>query len=453
VNRPIAIQVEDVWKTFRVPEQRVDTLKERVVRPFQRVSYRTFEALKGVSFDVYDGEFFGIVGQNGSGKSTLLKIMASIYKADRGSVRVAGRVAPFIELGVGFNPEFTANENIEINGVLMGLTRREARARADRIIDFAELGEFRDLKVKNYSSGMMVRLAFAIMVEADADIMLIDEVLAVGDAGFAQKCMDVFRARKRAGKTVVLVTHDMMTVQSMCDRALVLDRGELVYIGDPDEAARHYLRINFQREGSDAPELATDGAPAGAGTTETAGGEIAVLRSHASLVRAWLERRGQEQRNLELGDPLHARVVLRIETPIRDPMFGFQLFSENGILLLQTPRWRLPQNNTPASNSVSLKPGTHVTLELRAPNVLAPGRYRLAAWIAEELGRHELAVQAIPALSFVVFGMAPTGPLLHLDCSYSATVHSPQSTHLTADARKSIELTEGSAQISEPTHE
>jgi len=452
VNRPVAIQVEDVWKTFRVPEQRVDTLKERVVRPFQRVSYRTFEALKGVSFEVYDGEFFGIVGQNGSGKSTLLKIMASIYKADRGRVRVAGRVAPFIELGVGFNPEFTANENIEINGVLMGLTRREARARADRIINFAELGEFRDLKVKNYSSGMMVRLAFAIMVEADADIMLIDEVLAVGDAGFAQKCMDVFRARKRAGRTVVLVTHDMMTVQAMCDRALVLDRGELVYIGDPDEAARHYLRINFQREGSDAPELSTDGAPPHGSSTETAGGEIAVLRSHASLVRAWLERNGEVQRNLELGDPIDARVVLRIETPIHDPMFGFQLFSDNGTLLLQTPRWRLPQD-APNQNSVTLTPGTHVTLALRAPNVLAPGRYRLAAWIAEELGRHEVAVQAIPALSFVVFGIAPTGPLLHLDCSYSATVDITDTTPIPTDPRRSIELSEGSARISESTHE
>lgn len=452
MNRPVAIQVEDVWKTFRVPEQRVDTLKERVVRPFQRVSYRTFEALKGVSFEVYDGEFFGIVGQNGSGKSTLLKIMASIYKADRGRVRVAGRVAPFIELGVGFNPEFTANENIEINGVLMGLTRREARARADRIINFAELGEFRDLKVKNYSSGMMVRLAFAIMVEADADIMLIDEVLAVGDAGFAQKCMDVFRARKRAGRTVVLVTHDMMTVQAMCDRALVLDRGELVYIGDPDEAARHYLRINFQREGSDAPELSTDGAPPHASSTETAGGEIAVLRSHASLVRAWLERNGQVQRNLELGDPIDARVVLRIETPIHDPMFGFQLFSDNGTLLLQTPRWRLPQD-IPNQNSVTLTPGAHVTLALRAPNVLAPGRYRLAAWIAEELGRHEVAVQAIPALSFVVFGIAPTGPLLHLDCSYSATVDITDTTPIPTDPRRSIEPSEGSARISESTHE
>ena len=157
------------------------------------------ERCEDVSFDVHKGEFFGIVGRNGSGKSTLLKILASIYRADAGRVRMAGRVAPFIELGVGFNPELTARENGILNGVLMGLTMREARRRLDSVIEFAELEEFVDLKLKNYSSGMMVRFAFSIMVQADADVMLIDEVLAVGDAAFAQKCMDVFHEKRRAG--------------------------------------------------------------------------------------------------------------------------------------------------------------------------------------------------------------------------------------------------------------
>ena len=163
-------------------------------------------------------------GRNGSGKSTLLKILASIYRADAGRVRMAGRVAPFIELGVGFNPELTARENGVLNGVLMGLTLREARRRLDAVLEFAELEDFVDLKLKNYSSGMMVRFAFAVMVQADADIMLIDEVLAVGDAAFAQKCMDVFHERRRAGKTIVLVTHDMATVQTLCHRAMLLAR-------------------------------------------------------------------------------------------------------------------------------------------------------------------------------------------------------------------------------------
>src|SRR5205085_10765845 len=177
----------------------------------------------------HQDEFVGSVCRNCACKSTLLKIMTSIYRADAGRFRMAGRLAPFIELGVGFNPELTSRENVVLNGVMMGLGRREARRRLDSVLDFAELRDFVDLRLKNYSSGMMVRLAFAVMVEADADIMLVDEVLAVGDASFAQKCMDVFREKRRAGRTLVLVTHDMATVQSFCDRAMLIHDGERRY--------------------------------------------------------------------------------------------------------------------------------------------------------------------------------------------------------------------------------
>ena len=172
-------------------------------------------ALRDVSFDVHRGEFFGIVGRNGSGKSTLLKILASIYRADAGSIRMAGRVAPFIELGVGFNHELTARENVTLGGVMAGLSRREARRRLDAVLEFAELEEFVDLKLKNYSSGMLVRLAFSLMIQSDADVLLIDEVLAVGDAAFQQKCRDVFAEMRRGERTVVLVTHDMTAVQQL----------------------------------------------------------------------------------------------------------------------------------------------------------------------------------------------------------------------------------------------
>ena len=209
------------------------------------MSYRDLHALRGISFDVHKGEFFGIVGRNGSGKSSLLKVLASIYRADAGRVRMAGRLAPFIELGVGFNMDLTARENVLLNSVMMGLTRREAGRRFDAVLEFAGLEEFLELKLKNYSSGMLVRLAFAAMVEADADIMLIDEVLAVGDAAFAQKCMDVFRARRDAGKTIVLVTHDMATVQGLCDRAMLIHDGEQQYTGDAEEAALRYYRLKF----------------------------------------------------------------------------------------------------------------------------------------------------------------------------------------------------------------
>src|SRR4051794_6145154 len=253
---PVVVEVRDLEKTFRVPTDRMDSFKERATHPFTRMEYREHHALRGISFDVRQGEFFGIVGRNGSGKSTLLKILASIYRPDAGRVRTAGLVAPFIELGVGFNPELTARENGVLNGVLMGLTLKESRRRLDAVLDFAELGDFVDLKLKNYSSGMMVRLAFAVMVQADADIMLIDEVLAVGDAAFAQKCMDVFHNRRAAGKTVVLVTHDMTTVQELCDRALLVHDGQLVYLGDTEQAAMQYYRLNFapvrSQEGKEA---------------------------------------------------------------------------------------------------------------------------------------------------------------------------------------------------------
>src|SRR3954469_4423885 len=243
---PVVIEVRGVEKSFRVPEHRIDSLKERAAHPLARMEYREQRALRDISFDVHQGEFFGIVGRNGSGKSTLLKILASIYRADAGRVRIAGRLAPFIELGVGFNTELTARENAVLNGLLMGLTLREARRRLGAVLEFAELEDFVDLKLKNYSSGMMVRLAFAVMVQADADIMLVDEVLAVGDAAFGQKCMDVFYDKRRAGKTIVLVTHDMAVVQSLCDRAMLIHDGELRYIGEPEGAALSYLRLNFE---------------------------------------------------------------------------------------------------------------------------------------------------------------------------------------------------------------
>src|SRR3954464_4336994 len=207
-DAPVVIEARGIHKSFRIPEHRIDSLKERVAHPLTRIEYREHRALRDVSFEVHQGEFFGIVGVNGSGKSTLLKILASIYRADAGRVRTAGRVAPFIELGVGFNYELTARENVVLNGVMMGLPRREAQRRLDAVLDFAELRDFVDLKLKNYSSGMMVRLAFSVMIQAEADVLLVDEVLAVGDAAFQEKCAAVFEDMRRSDRTIVLVTHD-----------------------------------------------------------------------------------------------------------------------------------------------------------------------------------------------------------------------------------------------------
>jgi ABC-type polysaccharide/polyol phosphate transport system ATPase subunit len=240
-----AVRVCDLHKTFLIPHQQVHTIKERVLHPLRRTSHDELHVLDGISFDVAPGEFFGIVGRNGSGKSTLLKVLAGVYRADSGAIRVRGRLAPFIELGVGFNSDLTARENVVINAVMMGLSQRQARERFDHIIEFAELSEFVDLKLKNYSSGMQVRLAFAVMVESDADVMLIDEVLAVGDAAFQQKCLDVFYRLRDEGKTILLVTHDMATVERFCHRALMLRGGRIDAMGDPKEVGQRYLQINF----------------------------------------------------------------------------------------------------------------------------------------------------------------------------------------------------------------
>src|SRR3954468_20021553 len=220
-----AVVVDGVSKAFRLPHEKVHTLKERALHPFKRSRYDRLQALDDVSFAVPRGEFFGIVGRNGSGKSTLLKCMAGIYGVDSGAIYVNGRVSTFIELGVGFNPDLAARDNIALNAIMLGLSPREARERFERVIEFAELEEFVELKLKNYSSGMQVRLAFSVMIQVDADILLIDEVLAVGDASFQQKCFDVFHRMKDEGRTILFVTHDMNMVMRFCHRALLLERG------------------------------------------------------------------------------------------------------------------------------------------------------------------------------------------------------------------------------------
>src|SRR3954463_5080716 len=245
-RRYATIEVRDLQKTFRIPRHQVSTFKERALHPFRRTTYDELNVLRGISFDVLEGEFFGIVGRNGSGKSTLLKCLAGIYRSDAGTIRVAGRISPFIELGVGFNPDLTARDNVVINAVMMGLTPREARARFDEIIEFAELEDFVDLRLKNYSSGMQVRLAFAVMVQSGAEVLLIDEVLAVGDAAFQQRCLDEFSRLRREGRTIVLVTHDMQTVEQFCHRAMLITDGEIEMIGDPGKVGQRYLERNFE---------------------------------------------------------------------------------------------------------------------------------------------------------------------------------------------------------------
>lgn len=223
-----------------IPHERRDSLKERFLHPFHRVDYERNEALRDVTFAIEEGEFFGVVGPNGSGKSTLLKILAGIYPYDAGAVTVNGKLSPFIELGVGFNDELNGRDNVRINGALLGLTLKEIDERFDEIVSFAGLERFIDQKVKNYSSGMRVRLAYSVAIQVEFDILLLDEVLAVGDQDFQEKCFATLEQIRTAGKTIVLVTHDLGAIESHCDRALLLRAGHMETLGSAEHVVGHY---------------------------------------------------------------------------------------------------------------------------------------------------------------------------------------------------------------------
>jgi ABC-type polysaccharide/polyol phosphate transport system ATPase subunit len=235
-----AIEVIGVSKAFRIPHEQRTYFKEYFVHPFRRTSYERNEALKDISFSVERGEFFGVIGPNGSGKSTLLRILAGIYVPDRGVVSVNGLLSPFIELGVGFNVELTARDNIRINATLAGLTKRELDEKFDEILAFSELERFVDQKLKNYSSGMLVRLAYSIAIQIPFDVLLLDEVLAVGDEAFQEKCFATFERFKLEQKTVVFVSHSLELMERFCDRVLLLRGGVGAAIGSPHDVVDVY---------------------------------------------------------------------------------------------------------------------------------------------------------------------------------------------------------------------
>jgi ABC-type polysaccharide/polyol phosphate transport system ATPase subunit len=237
----IAIRLENVTQRFRVIHERHDTVRGLFSKLFQQQSsYHDFDAVKNVSFEVPKGEMIGLIGRNGSGKSTLLKLIAGVYRPTAGNVHVTGSLAPLIELGAGFHHELTGRENILLNGLLMGYSKREMLEREQRIIDFSEIEDFIDTPVKQYSSGMYMRLAFSVATEVDPDVLLIDEILAVGDAGFQQKCFDRLQNFRQAGKTIAFVSHVMSQVEDHCDRVLLIDKGSIVAAGLPHEVIETY---------------------------------------------------------------------------------------------------------------------------------------------------------------------------------------------------------------------
>lgn len=246
-DREIAIKVENLTKTFKIPTEASSGIKQKLINRLKgKKGYREFTPLKDISFNIYKGEFFGIVGRNGSGKSTLLKTIANIYLPTKGSTFVEGSLVPFIELGVGFNPELTGRENVFLNGALLGFSHAEMEAMYDDIVSFAEIGDFMDEKLKNYSSGMQVRLAFSIAIKAQGDVLLLDEVLAVGDTAFQQKCFNYFEQLRKEKRTIVLVTHDMSSVTRFCTRAIYIENGNLIADGTPEDISDIYTLRNIE---------------------------------------------------------------------------------------------------------------------------------------------------------------------------------------------------------------
>jgi ABC-2 type transport system ATP-binding protein len=351
-----ALVVDDVSKRFRIPGERVMTLKERALHPMRNTPSHELTAVDRVSFSVAPGEFFAVVGRNGSGKSTLLKCLAGIYAVDSGRMFVNGRVSTFIELGVGFNMELPARENVIINAAMLGLAPREARRRLDRVLDFAELEEFADLRLKNYSSGMLVRLAFAVMIQVDADILLIDEVLAVGDAAFQQKCYDEFARLRRQGRTVILVTHDMGAVERFCDRALLLERGHIDMIGDPHDVGLRYLDLNFARE--DATREPEEEPPDRFGD------------GRAEILEAWFEDGdGRRVGALPSGRRCCFVARTRFREDVVDPILGFALQNAEQQTVLAASTLAV------APRLGSFRAGQEVTLRIAFDNVFRPDRY------------------------------------------------------------------------------
>lgn len=239
-----AIIVNKLTKVFKLPHEQSRSIKSHIVNPFKNKTFEEQLVLEDISFSIDKGEFFGIVGRNGSGKSTLLKLLAGIYTPTSGDVKVIGKLTPFIELGVGFNDELTGKENVYLNGALFGFTRNEVAEMYDEIVEFAELEKFMDQKLKNYSSGMQVRLAFSIAIRAQSDILVLDEVLAVGDEAFQKKCFSYFEQLKAEKRTIVLVTHDMAIVEKFCSKALLISEGRIIFSGDSFTVAEKYRELN-----------------------------------------------------------------------------------------------------------------------------------------------------------------------------------------------------------------
>ncbi|PJE65271.1 ABC transporter ATP-binding protein [Candidatus Saccharibacteria bacterium CG10_big_fil_rev_8_21_14_0_10_47_8] len=375
----IAIGVDNVSKLFKLPHEKNASIKSSTINFYKRnKSYELQQALKDISFEVKKGEFFGIVGRNGSGKSTLLKILAGIYSPTRGSISVNGTLTPFIELGVGFNPELTGRENVYLNGALLGFSRKEMQAMYDDIVEFAELEKFMDQKLKNYSSGMQVRLAFSIAIRAQSDILLIDEVLAVGDAIFQKKCYDYFKELKKNKRTVIFVSHDTTALQEYCDRGILLDGGELVEKGKIGRVARDYIDLlNASEEKAEKKKEdivnqdKKQEPPKRWGTRD-----IEVISAETLDSREFSQKKIFTDRDKSIT----LRVIYRAKEKKDSPVYGITIYDSAGENIFQSNSMWLREQTS------EITPGLEVEVIWDIPNIFNSGSFTASPAVADKAG-------------------------------------------------------------------
>jgi ABC-type polysaccharide/polyol phosphate transport system ATPase subunit len=385
------VEVSHLRKRFRLPLDKSSTLKYRVTHWSTSSRYRDLIALRDISFDIPSGQFLGIAGPNGCGKSTLLKILCRIYKADSGYARVNGEFSAFLELGVGFNPELTARENIFLGGAMLGLTRAQLRDKVDEVFAFAELEDFAEQKLKNFSSGMQVRLAFSVAILAQTDLLVMDEVLAVGDASFQEKCFDTFSRYKREGKTIVLVSHDLSSLEEYCDRVILLNHGEIIADGPAVEVTSAYHRM--VAEHALATERDTEGELSRGDPSQW--GSRAVEFVSVSLI----DGNGQSSRRFDTGGPMTLDMQLLVHRDVGDVVCGMAIRRADGLLLAGT--------NTFLDHVMvsSHSPGQTISIRYIIDSLpLLAGGYIVQVALEDVTGSHSYD-HADPAASFHINNM------------------------------------------------
>lgn len=368
-NHNTSISVSNMSKSFSIPHEKTTSLKSAALNIFTKKTYEKFDVLRDINFEIKKGEFFGIIGRNGSGKSTLLKILAGIYIPDSGKIQVKGKLSPFLELGVGFNPELTGRENVFLGGSILGLSRKEISKKFEEIVEFSELEEFIDLKLKNYSSGMQVRLAFSLAINARAEILLMDEVLAVGDSNFQAKCIEVFNTYRDLGKTVVLVTHDVNVVQRYCDRAILLKDGNIEKIGTADEVVKKYIEHNMSDE-----EIRIS-------KKYKKEGKESRPRTVAKVDKLTFKDKENKQKFVfETGELLNVEVCYKIKKELIDPIMGIIIKdgTKNRVYAMNTQYQRI--------NMGKVAPGFK-TASFVIENYFASGSYSVSPAIATKAGK------------------------------------------------------------------